>query len=122
MAKKKKAAKAKPAKAAKKPVAKRAASKRKAARPAAAKAGSAFLRVAPGFTANDAQQSVAWYRDVLGFTVTQRWEHEGKFLGAEMTSGDVRFNIGQDDWKMGRDRLKGQGVRMYITTGPQIDR
>jgi len=35
--------------------------------------------------------------------------------------GDVTINIGQDDWKLGRDRKKGQGVRVYITTADNID-
>jgi uncharacterized glyoxalase superfamily protein PhnB len=83
--------------------------------------GFAFTRIAPGFTVNDAVASVAWYRDVLGFSVKERWEFEGKFLGAEMNSGGVTVNLGQDDWKLGRDRNKGQGTRMYITTGPDID-
>ncbi len=78
--------------------------------------------VAPGLTVNDAEKSIAWYRDVLGFTVGQRWENDGKLMGAEMRAGDVTFNLGQDDWKMGRDRVKGVGMRMYITTGPSIDR
>ena len=38
-----------------------------------------------------------------------------------MRSGDVTINLGQDDWKLGRDRKKGQGVRTFITTGPDID-
>mgnify|MGYP003332702899 CR=1 FL=1 len=33
----------------------------------------------------------------------------------------VSINIGQDDWKQGRDRVKGQGTRLYITTGPGIE-
>jgi catechol 2,3-dioxygenase-like lactoylglutathione lyase family enzyme len=77
--------------------------------------------VAPGFTANDAAASIKWYCDVLGFTVKERWEHEGQFRGAQIASGAVTINIGQDDWKLGRDRVKGQGSRMYIMTGPGID-
>jgi hypothetical protein len=42
-------------------------------------------------------------------------------MGAQIASGDVVFNIGQDDWKKGRDRQKGLGTRMFITTGPDID-
>ena len=111
-------------KAAKKPAAKQAAAKKKTSKPvkAAAPKGHALMSVAPGFTANDAAKSVAWYCDVLGFTVKERWEHEGQFQGAQVASGDVVFNIGQDDWKMGRDRIKGQATRMYIMTGPEIDK
>jgi len=83
--------------------------------------GPGLLSVAPGFTANDAAASIKWYCDVLGFTVKERWEHEGEFHGAQIASGAVTINIGQDDWKLGRDRVKGQGSRMYIMTGPGID-
>lgn len=109
---------------AKTPAARRAVTKGKAARRATsapARSGSALLSVAPGFTANDAAASVKWYCDVLGFTVKERWEHEGQFHGAQIVSGGVTINIGQDDWKKGRDRVKGQGTRMYIMTGPDID-
>jgi uncharacterized glyoxalase superfamily protein PhnB len=107
----------------KKAPAKKAASMKKTARPAAKKTsrGFAMESMAAGFTSNDAEKSVAWYRDVLGFEIAQRWESDGKFTGASMKHGGVTFNIGQDDWKMGRDRIKGQGVRMYVTTGPGID-
>jgi uncharacterized glyoxalase superfamily protein PhnB len=123
---KKKAAAKKPMKkaVAKKPAAKTAAAKKKTSKPVtpAAPKGHALMSVAPGFTSNDAAKSIAWYCDVLGFTVKERWEHEGQFLGAQIASGNVVINIGQDDWKMGRDRVKGQGTRMYIMTGPEIDK
>ncbi len=115
----------KASKAASRPAApKRAASKKavpKKPRASASKGGFGFTSLTPGYTVNDAVASVAWYCDVLGFSVKQRWEHEGKFLGAEMNSGAVTLNLGQDDWKMGRDRNKGVGTRMYIMTGPDID-
>ena len=77
--------------------------------------------VAVGLTANDAAASIKWYCDVLGFTLAQRWEHEGTFLGGSVVHGGVTINLGQDDWKLGRDRKKGQGVRLYITTADDID-
>ena len=109
-----------------KPAAKKSAPPKRAASKPAPKAapkpsGSALLSVAPGFTVNDARASIAWYCDVLGFKVIERWEYEGRFLGAQIGSGQVSFNIGQDDWKLGRDRAKGQGTRTYIVTGPDID-
>lgn len=75
-----------------------------------------------GLTASDAAASVQWYCDVLGFTVRERWERDGQFSGASVTFGHVTINIGQDDWQKGRDRVKGQGTRLYITTGPGIER
>jgi len=77
---------------------------------------------APSLTVNDLHKSIAWYRDVLGFVLGERWEHEGKLLGVEMSAGAVTFMIGQDDWKKGRDRVKGVGVRFYCSTGQDIDR
>ena len=76
---------------------------------------------APGFTVNDIARSLAWYRDVLGFIVKDRWDHEGKLGGVEMMAGSVSFMLSQDDWKKGRDRAKGEGVRIYCTTAQDVD-
>ena len=76
---------------------------------------------APSFTVNDVEKSLAWYRDVLGFVVKDRWEHEGKLAGVEMAAGGVIFMLGQDDWKKGRDRAKGEGVRIYCSTVQDVD-
>ena len=78
-------------------------------------------KMGAGITANDAAASIKWYCDVLGFSLKERWEHEGVFLGGSVVHGDVAVNIGQDDWKLGRDRKKGQGVRFFITTADNID-
>lgn len=77
---------------------------------------------AASLTVNDLHKSLAWYRDVLGFTPGERWENEGKLLGIEMNAGSASFMIGQDDWKKGRDRVKGVGVRFYCSTDQDIDR
>lgn len=100
---------------AKKAPARRAAAPR--GKPGAMRLGS----VSPSFTVNDLAKSIAFYRDVLGFAVSQRWEHEGVLRGVELASGDVTFMIGQDDWQKGRDRLKGVGFRLYCTTNQDID-
>jgi lactoylglutathione lyase len=76
----------------------------------------------PSFTVNDIERSIAWYRDVLGFVVTARWEHEGRLAGVELLAGSVAFMLGQDDWKKGRDRVKGEGFRIYATTIQDVDR
>jgi uncharacterized glyoxalase superfamily protein PhnB len=75
----------------------------------------------PSFTVNDIEKSLAFYRDVLGFTPKERWEQDGALRGVEMVAGSVAFWLGQDDWKKGRDRLKGQGFRMYCETSQDID-
>lgn len=107
---------------AKKSRAKAKAPAKKAARKPAKRAPAFTLgSIAAGFTANDAAASVKWYCDVLGFMVRERWEQNGRFLGASVGLGPVTLHIGQDDWRMGRDRVKGQGTRLYITTGPGIE-
>jgi uncharacterized glyoxalase superfamily protein PhnB len=51
-----------------------------------------------------------------------RWEHEGKLMGVEMRAGRVTLMLGQDDWKKGRDRVKGEGFRLYCETAQDPDR
>jgi len=75
----------------------------------------------PSFTVNDLQKSLAFYRDVLGFTPRERWEEDGALQGIELVAGSVTFWLGQDDWKKGRDRVKGEGFRMYCSTAQDID-
>jgi YD repeat-containing protein len=75
----------------------------------------------PSFTVNDLEKSLAWYRDVLGFSVEQTWDDAGKVVGVSLRAGDVSFMIGQDDWKKGRDRKKGEGFRMFCLTRKSVD-
>jgi uncharacterized glyoxalase superfamily protein PhnB len=107
-----------------KKTAKKAPSKKAKAAPAKVRAKSATLKMgsaSPGFTVGDLEKSLAWYRDVVGFVVEERWEHEGKVTGVSLRAGDVVFMIGQDDWKKGRDRKKGEGFRLYCTTTQDVD-
>ena len=77
--------------------------------------------IAPGLTVNDLQTSLAWYRDVLGFTVDETWEHGGKMAGASVKAGGAFINLSQDDWAKGRDRVKGEGLRLYLSTAQDVD-
>ena len=77
--------------------------------------------VSPSFTANDVVASINWYRDVLGFTLKEKWENEGTLMGGSLVRGKATINVSQDDWKLGRDRKKGQGLRLFITTADDID-
>ena len=99
---------------------------RKAARPAARpqrqQPETLRLRAAtPGYTVNDIHRSLAWYQNVLGCIVVERWEREGQLHGATLRAGAVDFYLGQDDWKLGRDRVKGAGFRVYCTTSQNVD-
>jgi uncharacterized glyoxalase superfamily protein PhnB len=107
---------------------KNASKSRAAARPKAAPAKKAaapqtvrLSEVSPSFTVNDLQKSLAWYQDVLGFSVDERWERDGKLVGISLRAGATTFMIGQDDWKKGRDRKKGEGFRLYCTTTQNVD-
>jgi len=131
------ATKKKPAKkAAKKvPARKKAPPKKAPAKTAVAKATGKPLRerrknpetlrlrsVSVGMTVNDLARSLAWYRDILGFVVTDEWRVEGTLQGVEMRAGSVQIFLGQDDWKKGRDRVKGEGIRLYGRTVQDVDR
>ena len=70
---------------------------------------------------NDLEKSLGWYRDVLGFKVAEEWKDDGKVVGVSLKAGNVSFMIGQDDWKKGRDRKKGEGFRMFCMTKKNVD-
>jgi uncharacterized glyoxalase superfamily protein PhnB len=101
---------------------KRAASAKKAPRAKTQPKGLALSGVTPSFTVSDVAKSLAWYQDVLGCVVKDRWESDGKLMGVEMGAGAVIFMLGQDDWKKGRDRVKGEGFRLYCDTSQDVDR
>jgi uncharacterized glyoxalase superfamily protein PhnB len=72
-------------------------------------------------TVKDLEKSLAWYRDVLGFTVDQKYEREGKLRAVSLKAGAVRILIGQDDGAKGSDRVKGEGFSLQITTAQNVD-
>lgn len=72
-------------------------------------------------TVKDLEKSLTWYRDVVGFTVDQRREREGKLLAVSLKAGDVRILITQDDGAKGWDRVKGEGFSLQFTTDQDVD-
>ena len=72
-------------------------------------------------TVKDIAKSMAWYRDVLGFTVEQQHEREGSLRSARMTAGAVRILLNQDDGALGKDRAKGAGFSLMLTTDQNVD-
>jgi len=107
----------------KKPAAKRPVRKAKTpARPTRHQPESLRLRDAsPGLTVNDINRSVAFYRDVLGFTLGETYEEHGVLLGAQLKAGAVELWLSQDDWKQGKDRVKGVGCRVFFSTAQDVD-
>ena len=77
--------------------------------------------VAPVLTVNDVETSLAWYRDVLGFELKNEMKHDGRLMGAELLAGSVTLLLTQDDFAKGRDRAKGQGLRLYYSTDQDVD-
>lgn len=77
--------------------------------------------LAASLTVKDLQKSVAWYRDVVGFTVDNEYEREGKLMAVALKAGAVRILLGQDNGAKGLDRIKGEGFSLMITTDQNID-
>ena len=77
--------------------------------------------IVPGLTVDDLQKSISFY-EALGFSIDERWEEKGTLLGVMLCAGKSQIGLNQDDWKKGRDRNKGIGVRLSVsTTRGQVD-
>lgn len=72
-------------------------------------------------TCKEIAKSIAYYRDVLGFTVDMTWDNEGVLAGAVISSGDIRIVLNQDDGKLGWDRIKGQGFYLQFNVASAAD-
>ena len=72
-------------------------------------------------TVKDLQKSLAWYRDVVGFSIDRKMEREGKLRAVVLKAGDVQLSINQDDGAKGWDRIKGEGFSLRITTDQSVD-
>ena len=72
-------------------------------------------------TVADVRRSLAWYRDVLGFSLDREHERDGKLIAISLRAGEVRILLTQEDGAKGADRVKGQGFSLQITTAQDID-
>lgn len=72
-------------------------------------------------TVKDLKQSVAWYRDLLGFTVDREIERDGKLRAVALKAGAIRILLNQDDGARGFDRVKGEGFSLQFITGQSVD-
>ncbi|MFL6245242.1 MAG: VOC family protein [Thermoanaerobaculia bacterium] len=79
------------------------------------------VSLAASLTVNDLQKSLAWYCDVLGFSIERKHEREGTLRAVSLLAGNVAILIGQDDGAKGLNREKGTGFSMRITTAQDID-
>jgi uncharacterized glyoxalase superfamily protein PhnB len=76
--------------------------------------------IVPTLTVDDLQKSIAFY-EALGFSISERWDDNGNLLGVMMRAGKTEIGLNQDDWKKGRDRKKGIGVRLSMSTSGNVD-
>jgi catechol 2,3-dioxygenase-like lactoylglutathione lyase family enzyme len=75
----------------------------------------------PSFTVNDLAQSVRFYTEILGFIVGERWTDGGIVRGVTLKAGTCELSLSQDDWAKGRDRRKGEGVRIWCSTAQDLN-
>jgi uncharacterized glyoxalase superfamily protein PhnB len=76
--------------------------------------------IIPILTVDDLPKSITFY-EALGFAVHERWDDNGTPLGVMMRAGKTQIGLTQDDWKKGRDRKKGVGLRISIETTQNVD-
>jgi lactoylglutathione lyase len=75
----------------------------------------------PALTVNDLKRSLQFYRDGLGFKVTEEMNEKGEIQGVMLDAGGATLGLSQDDFGKGRDRTKGVGMRFYLETDQDID-
>jgi catechol 2,3-dioxygenase-like lactoylglutathione lyase family enzyme len=71
-------------------------------------------------TCNDLQASIKFYTEGLGFEVVHKMDRDGKLQYVAMRAGAANIGLGQDDFAKGKDRAKGVGVRVWLTTSQDI--
>lgn len=76
--------------------------------------------IVPSLTVDDLQKSIKFY-EALGFAIDERWEDKGTLLGVMLRNGRHQLGLNQDDWKQGRDRKKGVGMRLFMSTTQNVD-
>ncbi len=76
--------------------------------------------IAPGLTVNDLQRSLRFYTEGLGFTVKEKNEVDGQVRFVMLTAGRGELGLGQDDFAKGRNRVKGVGLRLWISTAQDL--
>jgi uncharacterized glyoxalase superfamily protein PhnB len=72
-------------------------------------------------TCKDLEASLRFYQDGVGFDVGQRFDRDGKLVGAFIVAGDVRIVLNQDDGKLGWERVKFQGLLLQINVASKAD-
>ena len=72
-------------------------------------------------TVSSLADSVAWYRDVIGFAVAREYAPRGTLVAVALSAGTVELLLTQDNGALGGERVKGAGFSLQFTTGQDID-
>ncbi len=83
--------------------------------------GFVALSLEAALTVSDLAASVAWYTEVVGFSVGQEHRREGRLLAVSLRAGAVRILLNQDDGARGTDRPRGEGFSLQFTTPQDVD-
>jgi len=75
----------------------------------------------PTFTVNDIERSMRFYTDILGFIAIEEMSDGSALQGVILQAGVCTLGLSQDDWAKGRDRKKGDGMRLWCKTAQDID-
>jgi catechol 2,3-dioxygenase-like lactoylglutathione lyase family enzyme len=75
----------------------------------------------PSLTVSDLRRSIAFYTEALGFFVGESWTDGDVLRGVMLKAGTCELGLSQDDWKLGRDRKKGVGFRIWCDTSQSVD-
>jgi catechol 2,3-dioxygenase-like lactoylglutathione lyase family enzyme len=76
--------------------------------------------LAPSLTASDLPRSIQFYTKGLGFEIVEKNEADGAVRFVMMKAGAGMLGVGQDDFAKGRNRTKGVGFRIWITTSQDV--
>ncbi len=77
--------------------------------------------LAASLTVRDLERSCTWYRDALGFTLDRKHERQGRLVAVSLKAGTVHVLLTQDDGAKGRDRAKGEGFSLQLSTTQSAD-
>ena len=72
-------------------------------------------------TVDDLGASLAWYRDVLGFTISREFERDGVPFAVRLNAGAVAILLTQDNGAKGSERVKGTGFSIQFTTAQNVN-
>ena len=76
--------------------------------------------VVPRLAVSDIGTSLAWYRDVMGFAVSEQLDHQGQVIGVALKAGIAEFLLVQDESGSNLGRGRCEGVRLTCITAQDV--